>query len=71
MNNLSFFTYLLTLVVGFFTLVLSLFLLGVFTYLKMFGLWFFIMIGVTILCSYLTWDASNQVFSFIKRHGIS
>jgi uncharacterized membrane protein len=71
MNNINFLMYLLTVIFGSLAISLSVFSLAAFVYLKMFGIWFLIALLIIIGCSYLVNSASREIFSFIKRHGIS
>jgi hypothetical protein len=71
MNNVKFLIYLLTVTFGSLAISLSVFSLAAFIYLKAYGIWAIITILIIVGCSYLVKNASQEIFSFIRRHGIS
>jgi hypothetical protein len=71
MNNVKFSIYLLTVTFGSLAISLSVFSLAAFVYLKVYGTWAIIAILIIVGCSYLVKNAIQEIFSFIRRHGIS
>jgi hypothetical protein len=71
MNNINFLIHFLTVIFGSLAISLSVFSLAAFIYLKVYGIWIVMTLLIIVGCSYLVKNASKEIFSFIRRHGIS